>query len=398
MSSDGVWNRALPFELPVGEIADDNDRFVEPESRTVPRPPEAATARRQHSRCVIIGPSKVGKTTLLRAFERACALSRRGEPDLTFIPGADMARVAAMSVLGIADRTATTSATRDHESYTFNIWTRSSRPRSLAFEKPLDVEISDGPGGALFPAELENAGAYERHRRWREQMLDAVREADSLIFCVNLDNPQTPIWQRYLNELIAHAAQGEEVAVDETPMERLARRIWNRPPRTAEIPVLKATRILVLLMKADRLGEKACRAFEAAKSAGCAAEDFELVKPDLLARTIDPVWQAREVLGVSSLNLLRFAMKNKPAALAVGVCSAGGFAEDGHAFWLPSGTPRGYQTDSPSDNIKIWDPFGIRDALFFIGSKRAITRGTIRVVEREDILVPRNRHWIARFA
>jgi energy-coupling factor transporter ATP-binding protein EcfA2 len=396
MSTHSVWNRPLPFLQPAGDVADDNDRFVEPEPRPAPPPPPPAE-RRQHSRCVIIGPSGVGKTTLLRAFERACELSRRGEPDLTFIADPAMARAGAMAVWGIKERAAAASATRERESYSFHIWTRSARPRSLAFEKPLDIEISDGPGGALFPAELENAGASERHRRWRAHMLEAVREADSLILCVDLAKPQTHIWQLYLNELIAHAARRERVPVDETRVDRLTRWIRRRPPRVAEIPVLKATRILVLLMKVDRLGEKACRAFESSTNAGQSTDDFELIKPDQLARSIEPVWQAREVLGVSSLNLLRFAMNAKQSALAVGVCSAGGFAEDGYAFWLESGTPRGYESDSASENIKAWDPYGIRDALFFIGSKRPVTRGTIRVVERDDMIVPRDRHWIGRF-
>jgi hypothetical protein len=369
MSGTGA-GRPLPFELPVEGIADDNDVAAErpggaperaPGAARYSGPAEAADA----AGCMALGPSAAGKTSLLFAVGRACLLPEPGDPDLLFVPDASTAELMKQAVRESVDERLRRRATRQPATYGFHVQSVEAGrrwPRRRPLVPPLRVAIHDGPGGALFPAEVRHPFSAEDLARWQARLFASARQAASLLFCVNAECPQSDLWQTHLPEIVSQIVR---------PVGRLQRK-------------LQAERVLVLLTKVDRLCDRAVRAGRDEGTSVCSSLGGSDHRAETLARNIDPVEQARQALGVSTLNLIRSVLK-PTARFAAGVTSAGGFSTSGRPYWDHDGKPVRFSGESGDDVLRRWMPFGVRDAIVFVASGRC--RGTVREIRREDLLV-----------
>jgi hypothetical protein len=143
----------------------------------------------------------------------------------------------------------------------------------------------------------------------------------------------------------------------------MARFFQRRPQRTARIRRLQCDRFLLLLTKVDQISDLAFRELRRAGKYVPPAE-FNYFRPLELAQLISPVWQARAVLGVDVLKTIRAALKPQ-AELAVGISSAGGFDVSRLPFLDFNGRPVGVNANSPSEFLRRWIPFGVREAVLF---------------------------------
>lgn len=374
----------LPFELPRRRVADANDLVVETRTHDEPAPPQQPveeTPPEQLSRCVIIGPSGVGKTALLLAMERACSLSRDGEPDLAFLADRPTSHAFRRAKQQLLEYGTVSHATREPETYRFQIRTR--LPEQGEWFHPLAVEINDGPGGALFENEQEDASFRLKHRKWRSEMLESLRQADSIVLCINAVVPRTNIWQRNLGELLAEAATTN--VVTEAGGHRWTPKWFRRQPRQHHIRAIKAQRVLVLVTKIDQLASRTRGAFfDDGENGGHAGADLAGRTHLEIAERIDPVWLARELMGVSALTALCHSLMPE-SAIAAGSCSAGGFNPAGRAFWLDAGHVDRAEGESDEMIVAKWTPYGVREGLFFLGGESQRPMATLRAIERTDL-------------
>jgi hypothetical protein len=318
--------------------------------------------------------------------ERACALSRDGEPDLAFLADAPTARVFKRAKQQLLEYGTISHATREPETYRFQIRTRS--PEQENWFHPLAVEINDGPGGALFEDEQEDASFRLKHRKWRVEMLESLRHADAIVLCINAVEPHTNIWQHNLGELLSEAANYQDIA--ESDHHGWIPRRWfpwlRSPSRSHRLLAVEARRVLVLVTKIDQLASRtrAAFSFDANRNDSPVAADLAGRTHLEIAERMDPVWLARELIGVSTLATLCNALKPASAA-AAGICSAGGFNQAGRAFWLDAGHVDRAEGESDDMIVARWTPYGVREALFFLGAESSGPMATLRAIERSDL-------------
>lgn len=381
MAIDRNDPQALPFDIPAGPIFDDND--VVPVARQTP-PPErrapAAPGRNEEprsSRCVVIGPSGAGKTSLLLALDRACTAVKIGEPGLRFVPQPTTARLMERAVQIMVDPDRHHEASREPQRYEFSIYTK---------RHALHAEIDDGPGGALFPTESLGHPTFEEHfRRWRGEMLERVRAADMLVLCVSCDDPMQVTWEKDTGRLLADAVAPMPVEswIDRWKSRLRLDRNGYRPPAEQ---CLRARRVLILLTKADRICDDATTQYR--EAASLAPDDDELralsrLDPQSVAGMLDPVEQVRHLIGTHVLSLIHGAMR-PDAVLAVAACSAGGFDSNGEAYWSEDGKPRAADRER-DETLAQWRPWGIRDAVYFLTTGHI--RGNVRRLDIPQLAI-----------
>ncbi|MFT3776226.1 MAG: hypothetical protein QM820_63590 [Minicystis sp.] len=396
-----------------------------PESSGTPQPPpqqqatptprtarvEAGGARDRRPldedeiRCVIMGASQAGKTTLLGAIAQACSHPRRDPEDyhLKFLvgergTGTFIRRAYQDMLLG-----APGDATHDVQRYRFTA--RVTRPGT--FWRPADpmeatLTINDGPGGALFPdavdSRIEDRGGLTH---WEESLIEDAASAGCLVLCVDCSVPDTDLVLSQLADRLrdfsSRAAPTTTEPVAETWGQRLYRRVErlrgaHRPRRRVAERWLNADRFLVLLTKVDVLAEHVAAARDRASGAPAGT-----TPPSAVAAVIDPVRQACALLGEVFLQQILGSLR-PGAALAVGLTSARGFdSETGRPFRARAAPtwddddPEGADDDPGSDAVeppaylKDWAPVGLRDAVIFM--VRGEARGVVRTVD-EGALLP----------
>lgn len=407
MSSPDPRNRRpLPFDVPAGGVADANDLRSDTTLPVAsPSPTEAAgpaSAPRSYRRkAVIVGPSRAGKTSLLMAIYRACSIVERDGVHLHFVADRETAPLVERAIQIMVDEKARQDGTQAQETYRFEI---AALPdvgaRQWLPVEPMNFEIDDGPGGALFPSEpLEHQAFPEMLKRWRQQMITSLREADAIVLCVNADTPDVVNWETNIVALIAEAASELELKPGiMRKVAAVARR--EPPPEPISIHRLKAKRVLVLLTRADRV---CSRLSSDLRQKPPGDDDLPSVMrrlrgmaPGRLAPTLEPISSARGYLGETSLVTLRRAL-HPDARFAVGICSAGGFTEDGEAYWNEEGKPQieSGDADKREDILKRWMPWGVRDALYFMATGKA--RGVVRIVRDEDLIYENRPSRLCRY-
>jgi len=335
-----------------------------------------------HSRpCIIIGPSGSGKTFLLLAIGRACFQPRRDNLRLSFVPDApksddalSITKLMNRSVKIITGRDKDRFGSREPSDISFEITAEGIFPDKWGKKKilsaALNMTVSDGPGGALFVDEENPNASAPEILRWQTHLISKAREAKSLIFCIDTIDPNTPLLNENLPELIGKMIHDVSLKVtpNRGPWGQMADVIMDRQPEIYEktIKRLNFDRFLILLNKVDRL---------------CAGSKTK--RPDQLAAEIDPVGHAKHALGVELLNQITQALK-PGAKFAIGVTSALGFHP---VSGLPLANKDGFVPPgaaTPSEILNIWEPFGVRDALFFIATGHAT--GRVRLVNPEVLL------------
>lgn len=294
--------------------------------------------------CVVIGPARSGKTTLLLAIHQACL--QPGETDqrqqgenpyqqhagdgykLDFVPESE----STSALVGLAGeflfRGKTVQASREVMDYSFSIFL--SDLRQPGPELSRQITVTDGPGGYLFPGEGggRNAGTSAWHT-----LLSRARDAQNLVLCVDGSNPGVDVLYNGLPELIL-GLKGD----------------------SRRLPYL---RVLLLITKIDKVIDGFCRGTEES-GAGLGPS----WRPALIARMLDPVAQTRQLLG-NVIEVLRGSLSSN-AILAVGVCSALGFdGKTGNAFASTILT-QAADRRVVADRLRDWEPFGVREVILFL--------------------------------
>lgn len=323
--------------------------------------------------CLILGPMQSGKTALLLALSRACYLPGEDNLHLEFVPEAATALLmkdAVNIITKVKEGPLATASEQRFMGVDFPFWIYASTQRTLSDWRPVRASIrmvvSDGPGGALFTA--ENLPLTVGIEAWQRHLIPAGRRARTLVLCVDATKPSADVLQAYFPELVAKMCSVEVIRETEPWRYRMLQKlrlqdapaVWTRRKMC-----LNADRFLLLLTKVDQL---------------CAS----LPEPERFASLIDPVVQARELLGVSFLNMIQSALK-PGASFAAGVTSAWGFDPDTkEPFAGSKGKPGKLSAETGEEILRRWTPFGIRDAIFFIATGR--DGGTVKRICREDLL------------
>jgi hypothetical protein len=346
-----------------------SERSSRPFAETVPV--NGASAGQEGRPCIIIGASGSGKTSLLLAIHRACHMPDGDNLELAFVAEEATHNLIKKSTQIVTELTGGPQATdvaADDQDYPFRIEARTVKRAFL--EAPVRASIhmvvKDVPGGALLPedkSQEENRAFKAR----RDEVVQFAKNAGTLLFCVDATEPHSDILEAQLPKLLYEMSS--VVAVSEILPERSLFSFLRRTPPPMwyrDRRCISVDRFLLLLTKVDQL----CEGLES---------------PERYANWIDPVEQARGLLGPALLNSIRSYLRPN-CSFAVGVSSAWGFDQvSGHPFAGAQGHVGKGRHITPERILLDWTPFGIRDAIFYIASGRC--RGTVRDVTAEDLLV-----------
>ena len=327
---------------------------------------EAEPGSKDRRTCIMMGPAKSGKTFLLLALGRACYLPTNDDLELGFVPEESVAELMEYAVEIITGEKRM-EASRKANDYSFEIRAKAVTPDILGRKKrinaALNLTFSDGPGGALFPEEVDQAMKTDVER-WQPKLVADARGATSLIFCVDATAPSLTLLEKRLPRLIAKMTFQQRMEETEEP--NIWDRLRRRPPQISFIQrqCLNVDRFLILLTQIDKL---------------CAPHE----KPRLMAEMIDPIEQVKETLGLPLLKMIQSALKPS-AKFAVGVTSALGFNPiNGRPLADQFGVPRKASMEGKDEVYRRWTPFGVRDAIFFISTGRPV--GSVRLIKPEDL-------------
>jgi hypothetical protein len=341
--------------------------------RPPPRPPRRPRVTQQPSAdrsdpCVMIGPTRSGKTTLLLAFGSACTLSYGDGLKLEFVPEENTALKMKETIDRITGRRGGPQATEGKPGE-YPFWIHVSEKPKNFWEVPLDRDLymmmGDAGGGFSFPEDELTGPAID----FRDELMQMARNAGSLVFCVDVTKPRASVLERELPVLLSRITTPVDVRVPVPWQQRLRDKLLRQ--RTPEVRIrrmrrLNVSRFLLLLTQVDKLCHK-------------------LDKPAWFASTIDPVEQVRELLGLPLLNSIQSALK-PGTSFAAGICSAWGFHPvTGRPFADQNGKPINLAAETGEEILRRWTPFGIRDAIYFIATGKC--RGTVKQVMPHDLEV-----------
>lgn len=330
-----------------------------------PPPIDYREAAEPNQSCIMLGPAGSGKTTLLTAIKRACDIPAQDGLNLEFIPGPETAREIKKAIDKIINRKRGHPATQGVNNYPFEVHVSAKPPNfwSPPLEADLHVVMSDGGGGFLLPAdENENEGTRQNYRN---QLIEKARHASSMILCVDITTPGSMTLEKELAISFAEMAKPVEFASTVHWKTQLLSRLRRRPvprgqPRRKRC--LNVDRFLLLLTQVDKL---------------CHQLPPSVERTVRFAEMIDPVEQARDLLGVPILKTIQSMLK-PGARFAVGIISAMGFHPlTGNPFADIDGTPLNLgSAESGEDILRRWTPYGIRDAIYFLTT--GICRGNVK--------------------
>jgi len=362
-------------------------------------PPSEATS----SGCALIGPSGSGKTTLLTAMERACQLPSDDNLDLVFSPNEETSALIRAAYRKLAGKERTVDASMTVRDYPFRIGLtcESGRFWGPDIEVDMDVVMSDGPGGHLFPVEATDSDS----ERFRQDMVQRVSRAEAVVLCVDATDCNLTLVDLELSRLLAettrirdieHTIKFREEMQNRIgiPLQDLKRRFMfdrksrrrhhspesqngkgngvrahgNRT-RVRQQQCLAADRFLLLLTQIDKV---------------CDGFPNEIVPIDV-SKMIDPIAQARHLLGPSFLNRI-FKAISPNGQVAIGICSAMGFHPDtGTPFADRKGNPFSWSSELGDELLRSWTPFGVREAIYFMATGNC--RGTVRELTKEKLFM-----------
>jgi hypothetical protein len=214
------------------------------------------------------------------------------------------------------------------------------------------MTLVDGPGGTLFPNQPTALTP-----QFEELMVERVREADSLVICIDSAKPQLAVFRKQFSALLERVGGKSRLGIP-------------------------AKRVLVLLTKVDAAVAAAVQGAHRAHQQLQQDEWPTLalrvlrnnsITPYRLASLLSPFDFARATLDQATLSMIRRSLDSR-AQMAIGVCSSTGFYSDGSVFWddLRSEIyPRIAQ--GPDERLRNWTPFGIEEAIVFLASGRAFS-------------------------
>ena len=318
-----------------------------------------------HQSCVMLGPVKSGKTTLLTAIKRACDQPADDGLNLEFIPGVETAKKIKTAVDQIAERKTGHESTTNVGTFPFEVHVTAKAPHfwSAPLEEDLYVVMSDGGGGFLLPAQ-ETYSNDKTITGFRSALVATARTAKSLILCVDISNSASTTLEKELAISFAEMSKPTPTWSTVHWTAKLWSWIRRKPvpqPRKRMKSCLNVERFLLLLTQVDKL---------------CHQLPEGIDRTVRFAEMIDPVEQARELLGVPVLKTIQNSLK-PGAQFAVGVISAMGFhPRTGDPFADVDGTALNLDSESGEDILRRWTPFGIRDAIYFLATGKC--RGRVK--------------------
>lgn len=353
----------------------------------------------------LIGPTDSGKTTLLTAIERACQLPVDDNLDLVFTPNEDTSTLIRSAYRRIAGKEVSVRSSVTVRDFPFRIGLtcESGRFWSPDLEADMDVVMSDGPGGHLFPVEASDPES----ERFRQDMVQRVSRAEAVVLCVDATKCNLTLLDSELGRLLAETTRVRDIEhpirfkdqmqvrfgnsvmswkrrLDEAVGKKSRRYYQSRRPlngngngnrgngngtRVRQQQCLAADRFLLLLTQIDKL----CDQFP------------NQVVPLDVAKMIDPIAQARHLLGPAFLSRI-FKAVSPNGQVAVGVCSAMGFHPDtGTPFADRVGKPFSWSSELGDELLRSWTPFGVRDAIYFMATGNC--RGAVRELTKEKLLM-----------
>jgi hypothetical protein len=319
----------------------------------------------------MLGPTKSGKTTLLTAIKRACDQPSDDELNLDFIPKKKTAEKIRDAIQNIVAKKDGHEATKNVGNYPFDVHVSAKAPNfwTPSLEEDLHVVMSDGGGEFLLP--LETLKSHEI--AFRQELINSALGAKSMILCVDVTTPGTTLLETELAISFAEMSKPTPMQSSVHWTAKLGARIRRRPipeARERSRNCLNVDRFLLLLTQVDKL---------------CHQLPKSLDRTIRFAEMIDPVEQARELLGVSVLKTIRSFLKPN-ACFAVGVISAMGFhPRTGNPFADVDGTPLNLRSETGEEILRRWTPFGIRDAIYFLATGKC--RGRVKELRPADLTV-----------
>lgn len=386
-------SRLLPgkdFESEFIEESSADDSLKEQRPNVIPEQPF------QEGTCVIIGPSNTGKTSTLLSMWQACDLPEENENFfLKFIPSEEIAllRKRAVEILLQKEVIKATDSIGDYDfQLQFILPPRRIWQKERGYK--INMSVRDGPGGALFPTEIDELDHLNTAMHaWRSNLVSKARGSEYLILCVDSQSARktknAQLLHQHLPELV------EDLLVPCSSLFRskgifrnffrLLQRFFfvggKKEARELKSRYLPFKRILILFTKVDLICAEASE------------KNKYWDSPMDLADYIAPLQQAEELLGLNILNLIKSSL-HPDASFAVGFSSAWGFdPETGEPFVGPDGSLRLTKLLSEAELLKSWNPYGIRDALFYIATGNE--RGLVKVVREKDIKKKRKPHLVA---
>lgn len=186
------------------------DKFGAPEPvRDTNEPPADAPIKTRRSihlevtasshSCVMLGPARSGKTTLLTAIKRAGDQPADDDLNLEFIPGEETAKRIKIAMHNIVERKRGHEATQNVGSYPFEVHVSAKAPNfwSPPLEEDLHVMMSDGGGGFLLPSDEPYAKDHTAPV-FRGGLIQTALSAKSMILCVDVTHPGSTILEKKL--------------------------------------------------------------------------------------------------------------------------------------------------------------------------------------------------------
>ncbi len=332
--------------------------------------------------CALIGPPGAGKTSLLAALDAACLAEGADGEAMALVwnrqsDAADLLQRAARHWIDLDEALPPTTT-----STTYAVELTSVHRSPLLERRSMRVtqlRLLEEPGHVLFPARLdeERAAPPLTSRQHGE-----LSHATTLVLAVDAGRRCAATLEATIPNLLdrlAKAQPGERLdrSCSSGLLARVGLRSRRPAPRRSRLGV---KRMLLLLTKIDVLASTAAHAQRATG---------EQVSALAVARALDPVGLALEVVGARSLRRLRRAL-GAEADFAVGLVSASGFhAKSGAPFSSWSATR------SPDERAQVWAPFGVADALRFLAHGRC--GPTVQPITEEELAADEIR-LIARHA
>lgn len=310
------------------------------------------------TRCILVGPSRAGKSYLLLAMNRACSQPSSDDFSLSFQPADPRAEALLRNAGDFAFARITLPADFETKQYRFRVELlrhnsygrflqrlpeRFARylPGTHPWMESAFLHIVDGPGGDLLPKFDDLAAPVSSDSA--SDLLNLARTAHSLVLCVNAANPELKTLVRELPPLLSRIrAEQRHVHFD---------------------------RILLLLTQADRIAARYLQAVKdfgkdgAVKPSPALRYLCDTATPEQLCQLIDPLGLACDVLGKEIVHALWQSVSPR-SKFGIGLCSAWGFDADSGASFVDDAED---QDQYASDQSWLrWSPFGVREALYFI--------------------------------
>lgn len=298
--------------------------------------------------CILLGPSGVGKSSLLGALGRSSAHELE-ETQISIVRGRALADLSGQAALAMGSVASILEPTADPVTYDFQLTVQTRLGTA-----PIEAEIllQDWPGGVLFKAGRKDS-LHEDPQAQR--CLRAAQETSNLVLCIDSMLPNRLLWEIILPQLLSNLTVSAG---------RLLPRL-GRAGRTDVPPILSPKRhlpfdrVLILLTKIDVLCNAVVEAVSDSELPSTGPISPLLLRlaqnPHDLARHLDPLRLTEDCLGRALLDQLLSALKPQ-AKLAAGLTSAWGLET------LPNTDEQG----SPA--LHKWSPFGLDEAILYLAT------------------------------